>query len=113
MIAVGQVLSAMPWGCFQGLTVTYASESNLRLWYYEKLTREFRNSDLGYKLPFALQWIWPAPLMIGIFFAPESPWWLVRRIESLRQENLLSRILSGKGAEDIQIDLTLKQIELY
>lgn len=71
------------------------------------------NSDLGYKLPFALQWIWPAPLMIGIFFAPESPWWLVRKDRVAEARKSLSRILSGKGAEkDIQIDLTLKQIEL-
>lgn len=30
-------------------------------------------------LPWCIQWVWPVPLMIAIFFAPESPWWLVRR----------------------------------
>lgn len=134
MIAVGQVLSAMPWGCFQGLTVTYASEvCPLALRYYmtsysnicwlfgqifasgimKNSQENLGNSDLGYKLPFALQWIWPAPLMIGIFFAPESPWWLVRKDRVAEARKSLSRILSGKGAEkDIQVDLTLKQIEL-
>jgi SP family general alpha glucoside:H+ symporter-like MFS transporter len=23
--------------------------------------------------------MWPVPLIVGIFLAPESPWWLVRR----------------------------------
>jgi SP family general alpha glucoside:H+ symporter-like MFS transporter len=38
-----------------------------------------RDDKWGYKIPFALQWMWPIPLAIGIWLAPESPWWLVRR----------------------------------
>jgi SP family general alpha glucoside:H+ symporter-like MFS transporter len=38
-----------------------------------------RTDEWSYRIPFALQWIWPIPLMIGIAFAPESPWWLVRK----------------------------------
>lgn len=33
----------------------------------------------GWRIPFALQWMWPVPLIIGAIFCPESPWWLVRR----------------------------------
>ncbi|CAI4394887.1 ALI_collapsed_G0028980.mRNA.1.CDS.1 [Saccharomyces cerevisiae] len=109
MIAVGQVLSAMPWGCFQGLTVSYASEvCPLALRYYmtsysnmcwlfgqifasgimKNSQKHLGDSDLGYKLPFALQWIWPAPLIIGIFFAPESPWWLIEM--TIEKERLLA-----------------------
>ena len=35
---------------------------------------------------FALQWFWPIPILIGTIFAPESPWWLIRknRIEEAR-----------------------------
>ena len=29
-------------------------------------------SDWAWRLPFAIQWLWPAPLIIGIIFAPES-----------------------------------------
>jgi SP family general alpha glucoside:H+ symporter-like MFS transporter len=36
-------------------------------------------SDLSYKLPFALQWIWPLPLFILVTLAPESPWFLIRQ----------------------------------
>lgn len=31
------------------------------------------------RIPIALQWMFPTPLAILIFFAPESPWWLVRK----------------------------------
>ncbi|KAJ7633902.1 hypothetical protein DFH06DRAFT_1139818 [Mycena polygramma] len=37
------------------------------------------NSDWGWRLPFIIQWVWPIPLIIGAYFAPESPWWLVRQ----------------------------------
>ncbi|QHS73585.1 alpha-glucoside permease [Saccharomyces paradoxus] len=134
MIAVGQILSAMPWGCFQSLAVTYASEvCPLALRYYmtsysnicwlfgqifasgimKNSQENLGDSDLGYKLPFALQWIWPAPLIVGIFFAPESPWWLVRKNKIAEAKKSLNRILSGTAAEkEIQVDITLKQIEM-
>lgn len=38
-----------------------------------------RDDKWGYKIPFSLQWMWPVPLMIGIWLAPESPWYLVRQ----------------------------------
>lgn len=31
------------------------------------------------RMPIALQWMFPTPLAILLFFAPESPWWLVRK----------------------------------
>lgn len=87
MIAVGQALCGMPWGCFQCLTVSYASEiCPLALRYYlttysnlcwlfgqlfaagiMKILKKYADSELGYKLPFALQWILPVPLALGIF----------------------------------------------
>jgi len=38
-----------------------------------------RVDSWGYRIPFALQWIWPVPLIVGCILAPESPWWLVRK----------------------------------
>lgn len=134
MIAVGQALCGMPWGCFQGLTVTYASEicplalryylttySNL-CWLFGQLfsagimknsQNRYPHSELGYKLPFALQWIWPVPLMVGIFLAPESPWWLVRKGRMDAARRSLERTLSGKGIEkEVTINKELEKIRL-
>jgi MFS transporter, SP family, general alpha glucoside:H+ symporter len=33
----------------------------------------------AYSIPFSVQWLWPLIIFIGIYFAPESPWWLVRQ----------------------------------
>lgn len=134
MIAVGQILSAMPWGCFQSLAVTYASEvCPLALRYYvttysnvcwlfgqifsagimKNSQSNLADSELGYKLPFALQWIWPAPLALGIFLAPESPWYLIRKDRFAEAKISLNRILSGSGPEkEIQVDLKMEQIRL-
>lgn len=32
----------------------------------------------AYRIPFAIQWVWPVPLMVIIWFAPESPWYYTR-----------------------------------
>jgi SP family general alpha glucoside:H+ symporter-like MFS transporter len=37
------------------------------------------DGDAAYRIPIALQWMFPTPLAILIFFAPESPWWLTRK----------------------------------
>jgi SP family general alpha glucoside:H+ symporter-like MFS transporter len=46
-----------------------------------------RPDEWSYKIPFAVQWVWPIPIIIGAFLAPESPWWLVRhnRIDEARE----------------------------
>lgn len=33
----------------------------------------------AYKIPFALQWFWIIVIIPGMYFAPESPWWLARQ----------------------------------
>lgn len=65
-------------------------------------------TSLGYKLPYGLQWIWPVPLIIGIYLAPESPWWLVRknRIEDAKKQ--LLRLTSAK--EEFKPDETINMM---
>lgn len=51
----------------------------------------------AYRIPFALQWIWPLPIFIICYFAPESPWWLVRRNRIDDARTALLRLTSKKN----------------
>jgi SP family general alpha glucoside:H+ symporter-like MFS transporter len=35
--------------------------------------------DSTHRIPTAIQWMFPTPLAVLMFLAPESPWWLVRK----------------------------------
>jgi SP family general alpha glucoside:H+ symporter-like MFS transporter len=55
------------------------------------LTLRF-HSQWAYRIPFALQWIWPVMLLCGLPFAPESPWWLIRQNKLEAAEQALERL---------------------
>ena len=94
----GFILCGIPWGIFQTLTTSYASDvcptpirayftmwTNL-CWVLGQLLgattqRVLVNNltELNYKLPLALQWAFPLPIFVAALLAPESPWWLVRQ----------------------------------
>ncbi|KAJ7673787.1 MFS transporter [Mycena polygramma] len=97
-LQVAEILCGIPWGVFQTLTITYASEvCPVALRGYLTTYVNFcwglgqvigigviksmlpRTDQWAYRIPYALQWMWPVPLFVGIALAPESPWWLVRR----------------------------------
>ncbi|VUC31640.1 unnamed protein product [Clonostachys rosea] len=93
-----QLLEGVPWGIFIANAPAYCSEIvPLRLrapatqmlqmfwaigsiivggvtYHYNAL-----DHDNAYRIPIALQWMFPTPLAILLFIAPESPWWLVRK----------------------------------
>jgi len=46
------------------------------------------------------QWVWPIPLFIAAYFAPESPWNAVRRGKPELAKDSLMRLSSGVSAED-------------
>ncbi|KAH8669884.1 hypothetical protein BGZ61DRAFT_521768 [Ilyonectria robusta] len=115
MLLASQALCGLSWGIIQTLAATYAAEvvpsvvracllSNVNMcWLIGQLlgTGILRSlvhdtSQWSYRLPFALQWAWAAPLLFAIQFAPESPWWLVRheRLPEARQS--LQRLTSDK-----------------
>ena len=52
----------------------------------------------AYSIPFALQWFWVLVIIPGIFFIPESPWWLQRRGRFEEAEKSLRR-LASKGVD--------------
>jgi SP family general alpha glucoside:H+ symporter-like MFS transporter len=62
------------------------------------------NGQWAYRIPFAIQWVWPVPIFIICYFAPESPWWLVRhgKIDEARAAllKLTSKKNTSFNAED-------------
>ncbi|KAG1763315.1 maltose permease, partial [Suillus occidentalis] len=66
-----------------------------------------RTDAYAYRLPFALQWIFPVVLLVGLPFAPESPWWLVRegRIDDAR------KVITRLGGPTIDAGMQLQQIQ--
>ncbi|KAF8847540.1 general substrate transporter [Acephala macrosclerotiorum] len=97
VLLVGEMLCGIPWGVFATMAPAYASEIcplALRgyLTVYVNLCWAFgqlisagvqqglstNNTQWAYRIPFGLQWIWPIPLFAVLYFAPESPWHLVR-----------------------------------
>ncbi|KAJ5649623.1 uncharacterized protein N7484_003346 [Penicillium longicatenatum] len=117
-LLVGEILMGIPLGVYQTLSVTYASEVcpvalraylttyvNL-CWVIGQLIASGilkglagRTDQWAYRIPFAIQWIWPVPIFIGVVLAPESPWWLVRKGRTEDAVNALIR-LTSKVDED-------------
>lgn len=50
----------------------------------------------AYSGPFAAQWVWPVIILIGWPWAPESPWWLIRKGRIEDAEHSLRRLASSK-----------------
>lgn len=59
--------------------------------------------NLGWRLPFALQWIWPLPLLVGAYFAPESPWNSIRRGNAEEATKSLKRLRQATPNRDIEV----------
>lgn len=51
-----------------------------------------RNDEWAYRIPFALQWMWFPFLIPATWFAPESPWWLVKNGRLEDAEKSLRRL---------------------
>ena len=125
-LQVAEILCGIPWGVFQTLTITYASEvCPVALRGYLTTYVNFcwglgqvigigviksmlpRNDQWAYRIPYALQWMWPVPLLIGIFLAPESPWWLVRKGCIDKAKRSLLRLTSLNRETDFDADETV------
>jgi SP family general alpha glucoside:H+ symporter-like MFS transporter len=117
VLLIGQILCGMPWGVFATMAPAYASEvcpMALRgyLTVYVNLCWAFGQlvaagvlsgfsdgkTQWAYRIPFAIQWAWPIPLFIILFFAPESPYFYVRRGEINKAEASFRRLVSSTQA---------------
>lgn len=106
VLLVGNTLFSVPMGIFATTGPSYAAEVTpvaLRAYLtaYINLcwcTGQFisagvlkglvnNHTQWGYRIPFAIQWVWPLPLFVIAYLAPESPWMLVRsgRFDSARR----------------------------
>ncbi|KAJ6447829.1 putative MFS maltose permease [Mycena sanguinolenta] len=134
-LQVAEILCGIPWGVFQTLTITYASEvCPVALRGYLTTYVNFcwglgqvigigviksmlpRTDQWAYRIPYALQWMWPVPLFVGIALAPESPWWLVRRgrIEDAKKsvKRLTSKAgLTGEGEKEVDVEETVAMMQ--
>ncbi|KAJ7495490.1 MFS transporter [Mycena latifolia] len=125
-LQIAEVLCGIPWGVFQTLTITYASEvCPVALRGYLTTYVNFcwglgqvigigviksmlpRTDQWAYRIPYALQWMWPVPLFIGVALAPESPWWLVRRGKIPEARKALLRLTSLEKETGFDVDETL------
>ena len=62
-------------------------------------------STWAWRLPYAIQWGFPIPVIIAIWFAPESPWWLVRHGKDAAALKALSRLHNGESNDDEMLAL--------
>ena len=127
MLLAGGILCGIPWGAFQTLTTTYAADVTpipLRpilttfvnmCWVIGQLIstgvlRGFvsRTDDWAWRIPYAIQWIFVPPIILGVLSAPESPTWLVRRGRMSEARKSLRRLVSKAATgEDISRSLAL------
>ncbi|EMC93272.1 hypothetical protein BAUCODRAFT_125144 [Baudoinia panamericana UAMH 10762] len=110
---VGQILCGIPWGAYQTITTVYAAEVlpiNLRgyLTSYVNLCWvigqfigsgvlvgvETRTDVWGWKIPYAVQWVWPLPIIAVCLLCPESPTWLVKHTKLAEAERAVARLQS-------------------
>ncbi|ETI28107.1 hypothetical protein G647_00556 [Cladophialophora carrionii CBS 160.54] len=131
VLAFGEAMCGIPWGVFQQtLSTTYACEvvpTILRpyvtayvcmcwgagILLSSGVVRAVAGieGNLGWRLPFALQFVWPVPLFIGAYFAPESPWNAVRRGKFELARRSLQRLRQETPNKEREVDASLAYIK--
>ncbi|KAF4816827.1 General alpha-glucoside permease [Colletotrichum tropicale] len=129
VLAWGEAMCGVSWGVFQTLSTTYACEvvpTVLRPYVTAYVCMCWGagillsagvvravasiDGDMGWRLPFLLQWVWPGPLFIGAYFAPESPWNAVRRGKFDTARESLVRLRQDTSDREAEVDASLAYI---
>ncbi|KAL2802977.1 general substrate transporter [Aspergillus granulosus] len=130
VLAFGEAMCGVSWGVFQTLSTGYASEvvptilrpyvtaytcmcwgAGILLSSGVVRTVAGIDGDMGWRLPFILQWIWPIPIIVGTYFAPESPWNSVRRNKEEEAKNSLLRLYQDMPEQEQHVEQTLAYIK--
>lgn len=61
----------------------------------------------SYRIPFLLQWVWPIPIGLLLFFAPESPWWYVRKDRLRDARRSVERLIAPEERTPLRVDETV------
>ncbi|XP_014562191.1 hypothetical protein COCVIDRAFT_84824 [Bipolaris victoriae FI3] len=124
VLLAGQCLLGVPWGMFQCICTVYAADVcpvALRAylttyvnacWVLGQLIASIvlrcmiaDTSSWAYRKPFALQWIFPVPILVAVYLAPESPWWLIRQNNFADAKKSLRRLRTKpKYVSDAEFD---------
>lgn len=130
VLAFGEAMCGVSWGVFQTLSTSYASEvvpTVLRPYVTAYVCMCWgggillssgvvravagMSGDIAWRLPFCLQWVWPIPLCIGAYLAPESPWNAVRRGKVDEAKKSLLRLCADGSEKEKTVDATLAYIK--
>lgn len=131
VLTVGEVLAGLMWGAFITLCPTYASEVaplplrgiltgfiNMAFVVGQFVSQgvvagcDKRTDQWGYRIPFALQWMWCLVLLLCFPFAPESPWYLIRRGRKDEARESLKALQWDRGMELEQAVYLIEQTDL-
>lgn len=132
MLCAGEVLGGLAYGFYVVIAPTYASEIcplalrgvltasvNLAFVIGQFIGQgcaagvETRLDEWAYRIPFAVQWVWPVVILVALPFAPESPYWLIRQGRKEDARKSLLRLSSAKNRPDIDQILTgIEQTDL-
>jgi len=125
-LCAGEILAGLAYGFYVVIAPTYASEVcplalrgvltasvNLAFVIGQFIAQgcaagvETRLDVWAYKIPFAIQWVWPVVLLIGLIFAPESPYWLMRQGRRGDAKKALQKLSTGENYHNLDNMLDL------
>lgn len=133
VLFVGELLCGLAWGVFTTLAPAYASEvapvvlrSYLETyvvlcWGIGQFVAtgildslDKRTGNWAWRIPLAVQWVWPVIIVPVLIFAPESPWWLVRKGRIQEAEKSMKRLTSSQDPDHARksVALMLQTTEL-